>query len=71
MRPCGLPKGAVWPPEPKDCPVTTAKTTAAPAAKGSPVAHPSLRELDRPVNLTGAQRARRGQRRGRRDAAAA
>jgi thiamine pyrophosphate-dependent acetolactate synthase large subunit-like protein len=36
--------------------VTTAKTKAAPAAHGTPArtAHPSLRELDRPVNLTAA-----------------
>jgi thiamine pyrophosphate-dependent acetolactate synthase large subunit-like protein len=34
----------------KDCPVTTAKTKAAPAG----AAHPALRELDRPVNLTAA-----------------
>jgi thiamine pyrophosphate-dependent acetolactate synthase large subunit-like protein len=36
--------------------VTTAKTKAAPAARGAPAsaAHPSLRELDRPVNLTAA-----------------
>jgi thiamine pyrophosphate-dependent acetolactate synthase large subunit-like protein len=40
----------------KDCPVTTAKTKAAPAARGTPASanHPSLRELDRPVNLTAA-----------------
>src|SRR5580704_7439494 len=40
----------------KDCPVTTANTKAAPAAHGAPAnaAHPSLRELDRPVKLTAA-----------------
>jgi thiamine pyrophosphate-dependent acetolactate synthase large subunit-like protein len=38
----------------KDHPVTTAKT-AAPPGEAAPLsaAHPSLRELDRPVNLTG------------------
>src|SRR6266700_2651897 len=38
----------------KDHSVTTAKTKAAPAGDAAPatVAHPSLRELDRPVNLT-------------------
>jgi thiamine pyrophosphate-dependent acetolactate synthase large subunit-like protein len=36
--------------------VTTAETKAAPAARGTPAnaAHPSLRELDRPVKLTAA-----------------
>ena len=40
--------------EPKDHPVTTAKANAAPAAAQSPAnkAHPSIRELDRPVNLS-------------------
>src|SRR5580704_10451659 len=40
----------------KDCPVTTAKTKAAPAPPGAPTnaAHPSLRALDRPVKLTAA-----------------
>src|ERR1700732_1774964 len=38
----------------KDYPVTTAETKAAPAAHGMPTntAHPSLRELDRPIKLT-------------------
>jgi thiamine pyrophosphate-dependent acetolactate synthase large subunit-like protein len=38
----------------KDHSVTTAKTKAAPAGDAAPAtaAHPSLRELDRPVNLT-------------------
>src|SRR5262249_50453081 len=42
-------------PEPKDHPVTTVETKAAPVAKGTPAnkAHPSMREVDRPVNLTG------------------
>jgi thiamine pyrophosphate-dependent acetolactate synthase large subunit-like protein len=40
----------------KEQPVTTADTKAAPAARGTPAnaAHPSLRELDRPVKLTAA-----------------
>ena len=48
------------PPQPiepiKDHPVTTATAKAAPAAHGTPAnaAHPSLRELDRPVKLTAA-----------------
>src|SRR5262245_54348194 len=48
-RPCASPREvSVAFPQPKDCPVTT--------AKGAPtnVAHPSLRELDRPINLTSA-----------------
>ena len=42
-------------PEPKDHPVTTANAKAAPAAEKSPanVAHPSIRALERPANLTG------------------
>src|SRR5712691_7740367 len=42
-------------PEPKDHPVTTAKAKAAPAAEKSPAttAHPSIRALERPANLTG------------------
>src|SRR6516162_2360608 len=40
--------GRPIPVEPKDHPVTTAQAKAAPAA------HPSIRELDRPVNLTAA-----------------
>jgi thiamine pyrophosphate-dependent acetolactate synthase large subunit-like protein len=41
-------------PEPKDHPVTTAKAKAAPAAeKPASAAHPSLRALERPANLTG------------------
>jgi thiamine pyrophosphate-dependent acetolactate synthase large subunit-like protein len=49
MAPCASPQN-------KECPVTTAKANAAPAAKTPPanVAHPSLRELDRPVKLTAA-----------------
>jgi thiamine pyrophosphate-dependent acetolactate synthase large subunit-like protein len=41
------------PQKPKDQPVTTATTRAAPAADKTPAnkAHPSIRELDRPVNL--------------------
>ena len=41
--------------EPKDHPVTTAKAKAAPAAGKSPAttAHPSIRALERPANLTG------------------
>src|SRR5262249_52497784 len=40
--------------EPKDHPVTTAKAKVAPAAeKPAPAAHPSLRALERPANLTG------------------
>jgi thiamine pyrophosphate-dependent acetolactate synthase large subunit-like protein len=38
--------------EPKDHPVTTAKAKVAPAAE-KPAAHPSLRALERPANLTG------------------
>jgi thiamine pyrophosphate-dependent acetolactate synthase large subunit-like protein len=41
-------------PEPKDHPVTTAKAKAAPAVgKPASAAHPSLRALERPANLTG------------------
>src|SRR6195256_1935810 len=42
------------PQKPKDQPVTTAKPMAAPAADKTPAnkAHPSIRELDRPVNLS-------------------
>jgi thiamine pyrophosphate-dependent acetolactate synthase large subunit-like protein len=41
-------------PQPKDRPVTTAKAKAAPAAeKPARAAHPSLRALERPANLTG------------------
>src|SRR5436305_9570459 len=42
--------------EPKDHPVTTAKAKTAPAAPHRSVsaAHPSLRALERPANLTGA-----------------
>jgi thiamine pyrophosphate-dependent acetolactate synthase large subunit-like protein len=41
-------------PEPKDHPVTTAKAHAAAAAeKPASAAHPSLRALERPANLTG------------------
>src|SRR5712691_8512073 len=40
--------------EPKDHPVTTVKAKAAPAAeKPATAAHPSLRALERPANLTG------------------
>ena len=40
--------------EPKDHPVTTANAKAAPAAdKPATAAHPSLRALERPANLTG------------------
>src|SRR5262249_42824288 len=40
--------------EPKDHPVTTAKAKVAPAAeKPASAAHPSLRALERPANLTG------------------
>src|SRR5215467_5475450 len=48
-RPCALLKL-------KDCPVTTAPNKTAAAAQGltTNAAHPSLRELDRPVKLTGA-----------------
>src|SRR5215472_8272976 len=45
--------GACPSPKPKDNPVTTAPSKAA-AAVPTTAAHPSLRELDRPVNLTGA-----------------
>ena len=36
----------------KDCPVSTATAKAAPAAEISTDAHPSLKEVDRPANLT-------------------
>src|SRR5258708_8466746 len=40
--------------EPKDHPVTTAKAKAAPVAhKPATAAHPPVRTLERPVNLTG------------------
>src|SRR6516225_11910385 len=38
-------------PEPKDFTVTTAKTASAAKAPSASVAHPSMRELDRPVKL--------------------
>src|SRR5215510_7831079 len=44
---------ALFAPEPKDHPVTTAKTKVAEHAP-STKAHPSLSKLDRPVNLTAA-----------------
>src|SRR6266702_1168399 len=54
--PIGFYGGLKASPEPKDDPVTTAKAKAAPAARHSPAntAHPSLREVDRPVKLAGA-----------------
>src|SRR5262249_14304504 len=41
--------------EPKDHPVTTAKAKAATVAEQAPAhsAHPSIRALERPANLTG------------------
>jgi thiamine pyrophosphate-dependent acetolactate synthase large subunit-like protein len=46
--------GAFAAPEPKDPPVTSAKGQAAAAAeKPASAAHPSLRALERPANLTG------------------
>ncbi len=46
--------GEFAPRNPRKQPVTTAKTKAAPAAANAPgnKAHPSFRELDRPLNLT-------------------
>ena len=46
--------GAFTAPEPKDPPVTSAKgQAAAAAAKPASAAHPSIRALERPANLTG------------------
>ena len=39
-------------PQLKDCPVTTASAKAANTAAPENLAHPSIRELDRPVKLT-------------------
>ena len=53
----------------KDCPVTTATARAVPAAEITTDAHPSLKEIDRPANLTTANAPGWGSRRGRRRAA--
>src|SRR5262245_18096661 len=51
-RPCGPPRPD-GPQKPKDSPVTTATTKAAPTgAPANNLAHPSIRELDRPVKLS-------------------